>query len=366
MESIEKNPHLQRIKIEGFKSIKKMDLEMKPINILIGANGAGKSNFIALFDLLRNLSQGKFQIYVAKSGDAGNVLHFGGRIVKKIEIDITFSNAEYSALLEYDPSHDALIFSRDFFSGSLGNNEEPLPVPSLRESYISHPKLSDSVIYKSMQAFRVYHFHDTSETASFKQSKDVSADDYLYRDASNLASFLFRLKNQYPNAYQEIVATIRTVAPFFHDFWLEPHGESHNPKLLLKWIHRDHDEPFSANQLSDGTARFICLATLFLQPIELMPSTIILDEPELGLHPVALVVLAEMIQMVARDRQIICATQSVTLANQFSAEDFIVVDQEKGASIFHRLNESDFSEWLDEYGIGDIWDKNLIGGRPEW
>ena len=132
-------------------------------------------------------------------------------------------------------------------------------------------------------------------------------------------------------------------------------------------MHRDHDAPFSANQLSDGTARFICLAVLLLQPEQLRAKTILLDEPELGLHPAALQVLAEMIKMVAKTNQIICSTQSVAFANQFQPEDFIVVDQDpQGASLFHKPDGEALEHWLENYGMGDIWTKNLIGGRPAW
>ena len=221
-----------------------------------------------------------------------------------------------------------------------------------------------------LEECRVYHFHDTSPTAGFKQASDIEATDYLYHNASNLSAFLYMLKTSnfedFNNSYKDIVDAIKTVSPYFHDFYLEPRGEEGNKRILLKWLHRDIDEPFSANQLSDGTARFICMATLFLQPEMLRPKAIILDEPELGLHPAALEVLADIIKSVSKKNQIICSTQSVTFANQFNAEDFIVVDQDCGASTFKRVSEKELSVWLEDYSMGDIWTKNLIGGRPEW
>ncbi len=118
--------------------------------------------------------------------------------------------------------------------------------------------------------------------------------------------------------------------------------------------------------LSDGTARFICLATLFLQPESLRPDTIILDEPELGLHPAALDVLAEIVHVTTKETQVICSTQSVAFANLFMPKDFIVVDAENGVSRFQRLEEKRLVEWLQDYGMGDIWAKKLIGVRPAW
>jgi predicted ATPase len=217
-----------------------------------------------------------------------------------------------------------------------------------------------------LQACRVYHFHDTSASAGFKQARELSAANFLYGDANNLAPFLFRLRKEHPGDYQNILQAIQTVAPFFRDFYLQPGGNEDNPTILLKWLHRDYEEPFSAHQLSDGSARFICLMTLLLQPRSLRPNTLVLDEPELGLHPVALEVLAEVMQATARHNQVICSTQSVYFANRFAAEDFIVVDQQQGASVFTRPDPEQLAEWLKEYGMGDLWDKNLFGGRPQW
>ncbi len=217
-----------------------------------------------------------------------------------------------------------------------------------------------------MQECRVYHFHDTSPTAGFKQAQEESASAYLYPDASNLAPFLRFLKKHWNKNYRYIVSAIQTVAPFFHDFYLEPRGAEGEKTLLLRWTHKEHDMPFSANQLSDGTARFICMAALFLQPEQYRPSTIVLDEPELGLHPAALDVLADIVKSISKTNQVICSTQSVTFANLFAPDNFIVVDQEKGVSTFTQLDAKELEHWLEEYNMGDIWTKNIIGGRPEW
>ena len=159
---------------------------------------------------------------------------------------------------------------------------------------------------------------------------------------------------------------IQAVAPFFLDFYLEPYGECGDENIILRWIHKQHDDPFSAHLLSDGTARFMCMATLFLQPLALQPRTIVIDEPELGLHPAALEILADLIRTSSEDTQVICATQSIEFANQFEAEDFIVVDAVNGGSSFKRLEKEPLQHWLEEYGIGDIWNTGLIGGRPAW
>jgi predicted ATPase len=114
--------------------------------------------------------------------------------------------------------------------------------------------------------------------------------------------------------------------------------------------------------LSDGSIRFICLAAALLQPNP--PSTIIIDEPELGLHPAAIVILAELIQVAAKGTQVIVATQSPALIDQFGIDDIIVANRRNGASAFQRLKEKDFTEWLKDYSVGELWAKNVIAGGP--
>jgi len=364
------NTHLHQIKLKGFKSIKALDLKMNPINILIGANGAGKSNFISLFTFLRNLSEGKLQTYAERQGYANTFFHFGSKITPKIIIDIEIGNNGYHVEFVHGETNDTLVFDKEYCTVVTSNTIWRIK-GRLGESGLLPGSESDSDYVRKytreyMQKCGVYHFHDTSPTAGFKQAQRLSSRVFLNSDASNLAPFLLYLRKAYQSNYQEIVSTIKTVAPFFHDFYLEPRGEKGDESLLLRWTHRDHDTPFSANQLSDGTARFICMAVLFLQPERTRPKTIVLDEPELGLHPAALNVLAEMVKTASKQNQVICSTQSVAFANQFEPEDFIVVDQQKGVSTFKRPDKEALVHWLEDYGMGDIWSKNLIGGRPEW
>jgi predicted ATPase len=165
------------------------------------------------------------------------------------------------------------------------------------------------------------------------------------------------------NYYRNIVETIRLVAPFFDDFVLRP--SPLNPdKIRLEWREKGSDAYFNAHALSDGTLRFISLATLLLQPPDQLPTTILLDEPELGLHPYAINVLGGLLRSTALDTQIIVSTQSVTLVNQFDPEDLVIVERENGASIFRRPDETEIEGWLEGYSLGELWEKNVLGGRP--
>ena len=132
----------------------------------------------------------------------------------------------------------------------------------------------------------------------------------------------------------------------------------------MEWVEREQDVPFKASLLSDGTLRFICLAVVFLQPVELQPATILVDEPELGLHPYAITVLGSLMRATAKEKQIIVSTQSVDLLNQVEPGNVIVVDRDGGKSSLRRLQGDHLAEWLEDYTLGELWKKNIFGGRP--
>ena len=359
------NCHLQKISVEGFKSIQSLTLNIAPVNILLGANGAGKSNFLSLFSFLNHLAQGSLENYVARNGFASSFLHFSSKQTPLMSIDLHIDNHHYHAELHFNTYNDSFIFENEYLTSPL-NHKNTLKGKPGESGLLANNIDNQNTILNFLNTCRVYHFHDNSDYAGFKQAIPLNASEYLYPDAQNLAAYLYRLRHEYPVHYKDIVSTIQTVSPFFHDFYLDPVGSERDEKILLKWLHRNHDRPFSASQLSDGTSRFICLVVLLLQPKKLRPRTILLDEPELGLHPAALDVLADMIKKNSQENQVICTTQSVAFANRFMPENFIVVNQKKGVSAFRRLIGEKLQHWLEDYGMGDIWEKNLIGGGPEW
>jgi len=351
---------LDRIEIEGFKSIRQLRLDLKPLNVLIGANGAGKSNFISVFGLLRHLIEGRLQVYVAQSGGADALLHFGHKMTSGLKLELRLG--EFGYAVELAPSNAGnLFFSVEHYwdlettSYSEGHSESQL-VTALYE-----PGATPKKILLRMQGWRVYHFHDTSASAKVKQTGDIGDNEALRPDASNLAAFLFLLRTKHPESYRRIVSTIRLVAPFFDDFRLRP-SPFNEQKIQLEWSERSSDAYFNAHALSDGTLRFICLATLLLQPD--LPSLILIDEPELGLHPYAIQVLAGLVRSASEKTQVILSTQSVSLVNQFAPEDLVVVDRSNGESLFRRLSAEDTKDWLEDYSLGELWEKNVFGGRP--
>lgn len=363
---------LNQIKISGYKSIKSVDLELNSLNILIGSNGVGKSNFINFFKFMKKIIDKDLPTYVAEQGGANRLLHFGKKTTTEVEFSLLFKPNGYRAVLIADVN-DRLIFKNEttyFFAGMIGYGGGT-KVHSLANSGGENSKLPSKSATSSIEGhivgciedWKVYHFHDTSDTARVKQTGNINDGGKLLPDGANLASFLRVIRDSDERAYNEILRTIRRVSPFVQDFILEP--EVHNSNnIRLKWKHEGTDEYFDAHDLSDGTLRFICLTTLLLQPS--LPSIILLDEPELGLHPFALNILASMLRKVSHQTQIICSTQSTLLADNFDMDDIIVVDRKNNESTFTRLDKEKYSDWLDDYSLGELWQKNLIGGVPNY
>jgi len=354
---------ISRLVLHGYKSIAECDLELGRLNILIGANGAGKSNFIGFFRLINRILDEQLQTAVGLAGGPDALLHFGRKKTEELRAELYFGNNGYRFTLR--PTQDnRMMFYREALWWNMHGDWRP--ASGHFESYAESQK-GKTLIYQhvvpAMHSWRLHHFHDTSGSALVKQVHNINDNEYLRDDARNLAAFLLRLKNHHEEHYQRIVKSIRLVAPFFGDFHLRPTVDN-KEKIQLEWTEQEQDEPFSASALSDGTLRFISLATVLLQPEEFMPKTVLIDEPELGLHPFAISMLAGLMKSVSQEHQLIVSTQSVELVNEFDAEDLIVVDKRGGASTFKRPDAQALSEWLAEYSLGELWKKNLLGGRP--
>ena len=366
---------IDSITIKGFKSIRELDaFKLKSINILIGANGAGKSNFVDFFRLLRELIEQRLQLAIATQGGADACIYLGPRVTKELSAQLLFGQNGYEFAL-VPTSDNRLIFSNEagIYSGfGVGGKPKPEYFGSGHSeakllSFKDYPGVIGSkgppyYVYNAISNWVVYHFHDTSSVAGVRRQGAINDNESFRQNAENLAAFLYRIQQTHPKSYAKIRDSVRLVTPFFDDFKLRP--LSANPELIqLEWLQRDSDYPFRASQLSDGTLRFICLATALLQPNQ--PATMLFDEPELGLHPYALSLLGGLIQKaVSPLRQVIISTQSALLLNEFVPEDIVVVERSEGQSVFRRLESAQLSEWLSDYTLGELWQKNLLGGRP--
>ena len=365
---------LEKITIQAFKSIEDQSLELSKLNVFIGGNGSGKSNLIQAFRFLREIARGNLATYSLERG-ADNLLYFGRKRSPEMSLQVSFvdpdaSNGYRVTLRPTD--EDSLVVSEEvvYFQD---RNKYPKPFNRIintgsREATVGSSK--DGIaryVKRDLESYVVYHFHDTSDGAAVKQPGQVDDNRALRPDAGNLAAFLYFLRQAHPDSFRNIEDSVREIAPFFDRFILEPLRLSPD-KIRLEWLERGSDSYFNAMALSDGTLRFICLATLLLQPR--LPAIVLLDEPELGLHPAAIALLSDLLRSAAERRQVLLSTQSVTLVNQFSAEEVWTVERQSGATVFEHLATRNLKEWLDDFegspgfALGELWEKNVLGGRP--
>jgi predicted ATPase len=363
---------LDYIAIEGFKSLRAVRLELRSVNVLIGANGSGKSNFIGMFEFLHAIREGRLQNYVRANGGADQVLHFGSKVTKQIRVHASFENEKNQYAITLQPTRDDSLFPSQEEVSYWERGNYPRPYQQIllsrsggREAGISDPEVTriSRWVKGYLAGLRVYHVHDTSDSSPLRKSNQINDNAYLRPDGSNLAAFLYLLRVRYEDAYRLIRNTVQRVAPFFDDFLLRP-DPLNQQTIRLEWKHQDSDKYFGASALSDGTLRFIALATLFLQPAGLRPSVILVDEPELGLHPLALTMLASLVKQAAVETEVIVSTQSALLLDHFQPEDVVVADRIDGQTQLTRLEPEPLVSWLEDYSLGQLWEKNELGGRP--
>ena len=346
---------IRTITIQGFRSLAELkDLELRPLNVLIGANGSGKSNFLGALDLLqtslRNVNL--LSEYVTRAGGAESLLHFRAKVTQTIRFTLSFEDQRDDFSLELRFGGADRFLPRIYVATTIPPTDtEPQQTMTLAKA-----------LDFELERWCLYHFHDTGFASPLKKTADVHDNRHLRLNGSNLAAFLYLLSKKYENSYRQIRRTVRLAAPFFDDFNLKPLALNED-KIRLEWRHVGSDAYLDASSLSDGTLRFIALATLLMQPASLRPNLILLDEPELGLHPYAITLLASLLKPASVDSRVIVATQSPILLDHFEPEDVLVAERVDGATELRRLDGEALKVWLEDYSLGQLWEKNELGGR---
>lgn len=372
---------LARFQASGFRSIRELDLALGDLTVLIGANGSGKSNFVALFNLLGFMMTESLQLYIGRKGGGNSILHYGAKRTPVLTISLRFEDAsgwsEYGCTLAH-ASPDRLIFTHERVAfqkqGAPKAFEKSLGAGHIETALAEASSGSDAaanvarIFLSRLKGLRVYHFHDTSESAYIRTNQEIDRNRTLQSNGGNLASFLYMLRQSYSQHYERILSTIRLAVPYLKEFDLEP--ARLNPKQIqLRWRDRNPDYEFGPHQLSDGSLRAIALITALLQPEELLPAVIFIDEPELGLHPSAIGIVAKLLKAVSVKRQVVVATQSPRLLAECAPEDVVVVEREEdgkgyGESTFKRLGPDELGDWLKDYDLGALYEMNITGGGP--
>ena len=367
---------IERLTVAGFKSIRALeDFELRGLNVLIGANGAGKSNLLSLFRMLAELTLKRLQVFVRDSGGPEGLLFGGSGCAAGLSADVVFGGGHVRYAFRLEPVGDRIVFASESvrpgvseFGGCGASAVSGVTewTGGHEEARVADCRVGDfaSYVLPDMQRWRVFHFHDVGHLAPVRQPAAVRDDLRLKGDAGNLGPFLRRLRERHPAHYRRVIGAVRIAAPFFGDF-VYREGLGQNDRMELEWFHAsDAGTVLGPRHLSDGTLRLVCLATLLLQPAELQPGLILIDEPELGQHAVGLTLLAEMLRTAADERQVVVATQSADLVSELDPEDVVVVDRKDGASVFRRLDGDELRDWLEDYALGDLWRMNVVGGRP--
>ncbi len=344
---------------------------LRALNVLIGPNGVGKSNFISFFELAKSIYQQRFGNYTMDHGGIDNLLHKGRKVSEQIVglMDFNNTNAFEFVLRPKQSSAGYIAQTADYFNNHKDSEKAyhlwhkvVWDANTDESNLISKITLRAGYLKAYLNSFTVYHFHDTSASSPMRGMCQISDNSFLRENGSNLAAFLYSLHQTDRKSFDLIEATVRSIAPYFKRFDLKP-DRNLSGQILLEWQEYESDMYLNGYSFSDGTIRFIALATLLLQ--SKLPQIIIIDEPELGLHPAAINKFAAMVKRASRSCQVILSTQSTNLVNCFAPEDIIVVDRDKEQTVFRRLDQKNLSIWMDEYdySLSDIWEKNLIGGQ---
>lgn len=364
---------LKRIRIAGWKSIRDATLELSPVTLLIGANGAGKSNLVSFIRMLNRLIGNELQLHIGQCGGANAILHFGAKRTPVMETELLFQaltgESRYEAHFAA-AAGDTLIFTEERISFHRPEFRQPrVDVLGGGHKETALKAAADdgnqrvAVIRGLLSRCRVFHFHDTSDASPMRRSCYVNANRHLYPDAGNVAAMLYLYRETRPVVYHRILSTLRQMAPFIDDFVLEPDKLNSN-YITLKWKQPGTEYEFGPHHLSDGTLRMIALTTLLLQPEEELPLLVALDEPELGLHPAAIALLGSLVRKASHHCQIVLATQSTGFVDCFDLEDVVVVKSGDGITVLERPDPDALKEWLDDYSVSELWEKNVIGGGP--
>lgn len=376
-----KKLRLNNISISHFKSIANVhELVLADLNVIIGANGAGKSSFISIFQMLENMSRRNFQNFCIDSGDANSLFFFEGAKSQPIKLGFDFKNGKiktcYNLEIILSPKETALIsqeymeYDGDIISDNEGTEDNPAT------GYRTESQLyrwgSDKKRYKlhypvceTINSWRTYHFHDTSIASFLRKSSQFGTDKNLLQTGENLAPYIFYLRERHPDIYTYLVSAIRCIAPFFLDFvfpYTWEQARENNQKISLAWKQTCSERLMQPWQFSDGTLRFIALVVALIQPDP--PAIILVDEPEIGLHPAAISFISGLLHDASTRTQVIVTTQSPLMLENMDPHNIIVMTSQNNKSSCEKLDAKSLKTWLEDYTLCDLWMKGLLATGP--
>lgn len=369
---------IESVHVRGFRSLADFRVDDLPnVTVMIGPNGAGKSNFVRFFEMMgwMLMAPRRLARFVRWQGGADDQLFGGHARTERIEASVALRTSAGRADYRFSLAHtnpDLLEFDDERFRLRSGDPPNDSPWQDLGsghpEAKILEARSADdngggpaaTTIVETLRSCSCYQFHDTSDRSPIKKTWDASDWGRLRGDGGNLAAVLHFLEQNDIRRYEAICRYVSRVLPVFDRFALE---ERHD-RVILRWKVKSSDKTYGAHLASDGSLRLFALVTLLNLPLDLLPRVILLDEPELGLHPAAISLVGGMIRSLASQRQIIVATQSSLLVDVFELDQLFVLDLDGDATTVQRMKSDDYREWLGECSTGQLWEDNLLGGYP--
>ena len=371
MEQREPEPaRIKSVTIEGFRSLRSIqNLQLPQLAVLIGANGAGKSTLIRFFEMLSWMLKSKsLQEFVLRQGGGDDQFFMGARKMPRIHAELCLETASGLNDYRFDLAHlsagDSVMVMHEAYRYSAHGiptkaKWTEIAAVGKESSLLEQKHKTAKTIVNLLRQCSTYQFHDTSPNAAIHNRWDITESFRLRSDGGNLAAVLLNLRSTDDKRYALIVKQIRRVLPAFKDFVLEQEAG----KVLLRWVGQQSDKVFGSHLTSDGSLRLFCLLTLLNMPPERLPDVMLFDEPELGLHPHAVSLVAEMFKRLSKKRQIFLATQSPYLVDCFELENIIIASANQGETLLRNLPRAQYQAWLDdEYQLSDLWLKQVVGG----
>ena len=373
-------PMIESIRVRGFRSLADVELSgLGPATVLIGPNGSGKSNILRFLDMLHYMMRHRrLAQFVERQGGASDQLFSGSDATDQVEAEITLhaenERYDYRFTLEYaHPGH--LYFEEEAFRRrsneyhaetnwqDLGSEhrEANLVLAAQSDDFPHLDKAAAAAIARVLRRCVVFQFHNTDDRSPIRRNADMSNHTRLNIRGSNLAAVLYRMEQQDRSRYERICRYIGRILPGFDHFDITEKGDG---EVALAWQSDWSDYSFGAHLTSDGSLRAFALVTLLNQPTETLPDVVLLDEPELGLHPSAVTLVGGMIRSLSARRQVIVATQSPLLVDSFGLDQTRVLELQHGRTIVRKCDPAEYEQWLEDYSTGELWEKNLLGGRP--
>jgi len=375
---------LKKLSVKGYRKLLDMELEMRPFAVLIGANGSGKTSILELMELLSRAATGHLNDFVVSHGGFRALLTRKEITELVLSVEMTYEPPE-NIRQDYDIRHDQARYTLrlaeqgygyrivDEYAGYDKHNFLGDPFLAFGNNDISHEALLSHLrgtrinsdlnpiwdAYATQFASASYFASNFKVNGVVKEAQRLTPTMSPGGSGEFLLSYLYNLREQHPEAYKELERVLASAFPLFTKLTLPLVA---NGTVGLEWWEERLSGSLSSFQLSEGTLRFVWLAAALLMPEP--PAITVIDEPETSLHPELLRLLVSLMRDASRRTQLIVATHSDRLVTLLDPAEVVIMDAtEDDFAMATWADTLDLDEWLQEYTLGEVWRKGIMGGR---